>query len=1350
MATSTQFSTDQEMKDDVSITSTIDEMHDSEEEFTVTRLLAERSLKNRTHYLVDWEGWPLDEATWEPEEAFSAETIAEWEATKRSTGTKTAVGFRLRDWEDAVRESIRQKRARHDRRNLKRLAQGLETTDFSDEREELLMAVCKSIDDDTDPDDDGSHADQPAVRHEAVTDVDDDMTVLDTLRSSSHDRRQQSIAQKTSMDASPLGPKYISSLAAVGPKSASTRTETASCPAGAERSLTAKLFAASGKPNKPSAPTSIGISGTKPETQRNSAVNNSRSNAAQPGPSSQMHGSLSTRIPPSRPDLSAKSPRETVNVFVGGKVGKRRRKLSEVVLDPTKEPRLLKARHQNLAQKQLRDNEGTRAPNFPLPFRRNPSPTSRRNSAPDASHLSANAHKEVAQEAGGSVRRSSMGSNLLLRSGVDEEDLKEKAVDSRQGQRNLQKKGRTVRFGDPPEVEDYEVPAENESLFVEQDIAMLDLDQEGTGIIPERIAPMDNSSSTDPSPNNSLSTVRKSCRFGSDTAQPLVVDFIGVPSDETQNPWAAHFRHQDQLVFTHSCTARDFLHSESSRSDELCRGHAVGVSDPRQLHRVSTHVESGALALLCHSGEYYILVFSLKSDEWSTLRNSEALTGDAALNFVLFRSAPLFHQTMLAPVAFMPIEQVAVSEPRAHERIPMFDLVFGSMLDKLLPPVSQRPQNVSFFLAFPPSAEQEALLMVQWLQLAIPGCEIKSSMKPGDWSAFIAPKHGVVVIHEKVFWAIRSFPHISDILHASKSNFSFWLFRRPLLSMERFSQPDPALSEVSAELCPILRPGTAILVTPSFLVSQPEQAYNFFKWCFQIFSHTSQSYYPGNLAVCADFEDFVLDLAMEKAETYSRRQKPSRHVAERDIEARMKTWRLVRELLAESSEGGDSRVVLAPDTIDGNDEQSLVNWFGWWTMTHMDQLRKFSVLGSSYQRPERMTRLIRPGRFEFQVQNQRRQARDDVPEKPPPLRLIYSDDGVAIRDFLFNLNEQARSTAFCPVAVYTYPVSYWHGDMAFHFGDYNSDFDSYSNWFKVLGDFLGSPEAKGRVNTFSGLFYTIEASWRANDARPEKGRAAHRRPWAVVYRPVDLHRKPWKSMELLIWDYTAKHKTSSDAVRLTDLIDAQQELVQMVKNQSVEKDLLPLSRVWLGSTLAGELRSGLMHSLDITLDWLSKVCGDTKNWMPLPAAILKAQGWKQVSAAETQMDPAPQHLMPTEAMAVDIVNGDASDDEGEAAATTTIFQPPSGAGRHSENGSKNLLYAWAEAKLKTGQRGKSEYTFQPTMQWYQEQLRDGRGFHHIQVSSWEPLFERYAIVDPKRAQAAAFGNSEEGNRAADA
>lgn len=307
--------------------------------------------------------------------------------------------------------------------------------------------------------------------------------------------------------------------------------------------------------------------------------------------------------------------------------------------------------------------------------------------------------------------------------------------------------------------------------------------------------------------------------------------------------------------------------------------------------------------------------------------------------------------------------------------------------------------------------------------------------------------------------------------------------------------------------------------------------------------------------------------------------------------------------------------------------------------------------------------------------------------------------------------------------------------MAWHFGDYTSKFHTYTVWFKKLTDFLaprGKPEPKGRVNTFCGFFYTIEGAWDGH-THLGSGKSNSRRPWVAIFRPVDLHIKPWKSTELLLWDLKAHSKASADAsLHVTDLIDAQQALVQMVKAQS-RIHVLPLSRVWLGGIPAGDSADQNAHPLDITLDWLSKVRDNVRQRVPLPAAKLREQGWKQVQASEMSKGPPTQTLTRAEVEDMEMKDAGLTDDKVEVATKKTIFHPPSVPGKHpGARGSRNLLYAWAEAKLKAGERGKCEYTFQPTTQWYREQLQEGRGFRHIQVSSWEPVFERYAIDDPKK------------------
>lgn len=68
----------------------------------------------------------------------------------------------------------------------------------------------------------------------------------------------------------------------------------------------------------------------------------------------------------------------------------------------------------------------------------------------------------------------------------------------------------------------------------------------------------------------------------------------------------------------------------------------------------------------------------------------------------------------------------------------------------------------------------------------------------------------------------------------------------------------------------------------------------------------------------------------------------------------MRAWELVCDIVhASKGDGYDleeapeeiRKAVWASGCIDPNDEQSLVNWFGWWSTTRLTSYRRFYVIG---------------------------------------------------------------------------------------------------------------------------------------------------------------------------------------------------------------------------------------------------------------------------------------------------------------------------------------------------------------------------------------------------------------------
>ncbi|OAA44331.1 chromo domain-containing protein [Metarhizium rileyi] len=132
--------TDYASDEDASLTSTSDEAL-SQDEWAVRRVLAEARVQGQTKYLIDWDGFDLCDATWEPAAHLSEGLLADWLAIKKKTGKKIVPGFKINEWRQAVSDDIRAKFARHMQRNQRRARLGLELSEINCTLEEWISSV---------------------------------------------------------------------------------------------------------------------------------------------------------------------------------------------------------------------------------------------------------------------------------------------------------------------------------------------------------------------------------------------------------------------------------------------------------------------------------------------------------------------------------------------------------------------------------------------------------------------------------------------------------------------------------------------------------------------------------------------------------------------------------------------------------------------------------------------------------------------------------------------------------------------------------------------------------------------------------------------------------------------------------------------------------------------------------------------------------------------------------------------------------------------------------------------------------------------------------------------------------
>ncbi|KAM3512450.1 hypothetical protein MY11210_003940 [Beauveria gryllotalpidicola] len=478
-------------------------------------------------------------------------------------------------------------------------------------------------------------------------------------------------------------------------------------------------------------------------------------------------------------------------------------------------------------------------------------------------------------------------------------------------------------------------------------------------------------------------------------------------------------------------------------------------------------------------------------------------------------------------------------------------------------------------------------------------------------------------------------------------------------------------------------PGVAVMAPPSFFISQPIQAYNLLKWTWHNFSAEASVYRRGKLVVSHNMDDWLMLLALEKKEAES-------------IEismVRSKTFMLMRKLVEEDPGDITSPVEYAPVYIDGNDEQSLVNWFGWWSASQIDKFRKFSVICSDNDNEARLSRYInRSALRELFCQ-----AGGDIATshaKRASFKLVHDDTPQCLSTYIRSVSGDAHAASWNPLVICPWAVNQHDGSP--QYGDASQWVDYFAQ--KFIRRLMSG--IHGKKNTQVGFFYMADKPL---------DRTAPVYPWLAFVRPMELHRKPWTHSELLFWDFRLRDAARrSRTISMSNLSPAQRDLITEVTEQYAKLNL-PLGKIWASGFKASNVYA---HPLDITLDWMKAVVAKVKDWLPLDHADLLDRGWSAVHGA------APSGGAET---------GD--DKAAKEPAQRILFDPPKGASSNPQPYT-NRLYKWAMAAPRVHKE--SEFTYVPTLEWYREQQEAGRGFEHIRFWSWKAFFEHHRIDDPEK------------------
>jgi len=362
---------------------------------------------------------------------------------------------------------------------------------------------------------------------------------------------------------------------------------------------------------------------------------------------------------------------------------------------------------------------------------------------------------------------------------------------------------------------------------------------------------------------------------------------------------------------------------------------------------------------MCCAEGYFILCFPTKCEDWDFEKVNGTDDADSPLRFIVFQATDRVHPSSFA----------SSSDDRSESNICHGESLISNGLNKfltlhhsrLVPPVMQDYGVHHYFIAFPlsPTHQTEAAFLCDWLSTSYSSSSVKctfhSSKEPGSWAEFSADHNskrgGIIILHEDAMECVRYLPNILEVIQSEY--FPIYAFTRTTGRSRTFPSAhalDGKLGHIHLErVFPHNR--KVFMMTPSFILSQPLEAMNFMQWFKDRYVKSGEDLArPARLAVSEDIDDWMSSLILEQV---TKKVSRPRHVHLTDVDAWQDVWADIIAL-AEKPD----YLIYAPKGIDGNDEQSLVNWLGSWSIRHMDEASEFWVIGSSCHDRNRMTKNV--------------------------------------------------------------------------------------------------------------------------------------------------------------------------------------------------------------------------------------------------------------------------------------------------------------------------------------------------------------------------------------------------------
>ncbi|KAH8677504.1 hypothetical protein BX600DRAFT_129888 [Xylariales sp. PMI_506] len=1280
--------------DDISLTSTVVSEHDESEEFEVDAILAERpnpGSPGDMQYLIKWEGYDMDQCTWESAGNLSEDLREQWRQQRGEEMRGERVPFDLRLYEEAIVDAVRRKAARHERRNLKRIQLKLPPTSPLPSDYHVASPKVHTEDENVE-----SYSELVEDNHDTASNI--------PPTSTERVRIKQSIFK--SLPSSPP-------LATTAPTTDETRPPPMSL----------------GNLPGPSVSSSKGISQTSDSTSK------WRGTARRPFTSSASGVHMDTE--------RGKLPVVPFSTSLANKLGVKRLKatrsaapkplnatpivtstarstisrkpragLKDTMMDPSRAPKLMSNMRQvnQLRKKAAELNDG--APSNP--------------SAIPASYFVMS----------GSLNANPQADQPGRKPGSEDTIPNTQAAVVMPITTSVPKKIRknlTVRFMDESALNNVA-----EQMEIQSPTSLsLPTDQ--------------GSSSHPPTRKLSLQTyqekavsqgVEKHGSFGPEGSEVVRMVFPTIP--RAHSAWLSSFLLEEVFHFRAICTSEDFFTASPPiyrPESTLCHGNLEIISNPAASQTLSANLRQGSTALYVAHAKYSILVYPTQCSAWSSLKVPQEDKPGDTLRYLIFSPNPplsLNHYGYLSDGPSTELNDInsAWLEKELMRRISTFDY------DVLLPPA--RGNKDVFFIMFHPSEEFLFNILSLWLRACNPNCRIFHSHEAGSWKQYQKEtKNGAVILHESVENTIRKLPGLWNML--KYGSHSFWKLSSSdhdtAIQLNTIGdRPGGLLYPMipkQLDMTRLLPHGRAFHITPSFAISQPAQLCQFLEFFL------SRPNAPYILVAPSNYQKYLLELVADKAQEHGSSRENSASIdkpTRQDLKDSVRAVELMNTVIETSRNGlleeppeHIGRISWIDEILNPDDEQSLLNYFAMWSATRLGSYRKFYVLGSSALDSKKAYRRVRvPNYVPETVNNPDRanascspaaddpdgislvgQPRDPREEYVFQSRTFKNDRPEEFERWFARFHSLRGKSSFW---MFFQPISWLNIAMADSFLDPRASNATYKNWFYSHMKFFK------KVNTLIGLFYTIETDWEG----PESETSTSRHPWIALYRPMNPHVAPntYAKMELLIWDCAARDRWPQQPHR-NHLLPMQRRLIDYVRQEApVRFPEYTLERVWVG----GWDTEGCDESpfpIDVTCNMYEAMINDRGRYVPPWERPLLAAGWKLLEGqAESATAPSAPTAGPTDLPAGQEFPRAPGD---LAEPPRIIFHPPRGLGSPYSRCTNHLYTAALEARRKNPQCASFEYHYRPTPNWYLDLQDEQRASNHIYVDSWERVFDDLEI-----------------------